>query len=98
MATYFLHDVDAEIAAEGERYLRSGPRSPLNRCVTSRRGQQSGLAFSLVLTTASSRPVCSAWWLVTDSASSPTCFRVVTCSRWLQPRLVAEYLQQEPRP
>ena len=82
VATYFLHDVDAEVAAEGEPYQRS----------------EADIAFdsvcdftawpttrTRVLARAGDRffPLgCSAGSLVTGSASRPTCSRVGTCCHW----------------
>ena len=43
--TYFLHDVDPEVAAEGEPYQRSEADIVFDRCATSRRGRPSGFVF-----------------------------------------------------
>ena len=45
VATYFLHDVDAEVAAEASRISAPRPTSSSGRYVTSRRGRQSGFVF-----------------------------------------------------
>ena len=96
MATYFLHDVDAETAAEGETYQR--PEADI--------AFESVCAFTMwpavkirVLAGADDRffPVgLSAGSLVSGSASR------LTCSRWhllplVQPVPVANYLLQTTR-
>ena len=79
VATYFLHDVDAEVAAEGEPYQRSEADIAFDSVCDFTAWPASPFVSSPALTTASSRSACSAGSLATASASRLTCFRVGTC-------------------
>ena len=81
VGTYFLHDVDAEVAAESEPYQRSEADIVFGSICDFEAWPAIGIRVLSGDDDRSSRSARSAESLVTGSASRPTCFRAGTCCR-----------------